>query len=58
MLLGTQGLEDLYDGDSVSKVGRVIIENSFWNFFLIQLSTSREKSKNLVFLISHLMHML
>lgn len=23
MLLGTQGLEDLYDGDSVSKVGRV-----------------------------------
>ena len=57
MLLGTQGLEDLYDGDSVSKVGRVIIENSFWNFFLMQQSTSREKSKNLVFLISHLMHM-
>lgn len=58
MLLGTQGLEDLYDGDSVSKIGRVIIENSFWNFFLMQRSTSREKSKNLVFLISHLMHML
>ncbi len=45
MLLGTQGLEDLYDGDSVSKVGRVIIENSFWNFFLMQRSTSREKIK-------------
>ena len=27
--LGTQGFEDLYGGDSVSKVGRVIIENSF-----------------------------
>ena len=52
MLLGTQGLEDLYDGDSVSKVGRVIIENSFWNFFLMQRSSSREKSKNQVFSIS------
>ena len=45
MLLGTQGFEDLYGGDSVSKVGRVIIENSFWNFFLMQRSTSREKIK-------------
>ena len=45
MLLGTQGFEDLYAGDSVSKVGRVIIENSFWNFFLMQRSTSREKIK-------------
>lgn len=57
MLLGTQGLEDLYDGDSVSKVGRVIIENSFWNFFLMQRSTSREKSKNQIFSISRLIHM-
>lgn len=57
MLLGTQGFEDLYGGDSVSKVGRVIIENSFWNFFLMQRSSSREKSKNQVFSISHLIHM-
>lgn len=45
MILGTQGFEDLYGGDSVSKVGRVIIENSYWNFFLMQRSTSREKIK-------------
>lgn len=45
MILGTQGFEDLYGGDSVSKVGRVIIENSYWNFFLMQKSTSRQKIK-------------
>jgi len=45
MILGTQGFEDLYGGNSVSKVGRVIIENSYWNFFLMQKSTSREKLK-------------
>jgi conjugal transfer ATP-binding protein TraC len=45
MILGTQGFEDLYGGNEISKVGRVIIENSYWNFFLMQKSTSREKIK-------------
>lgn len=45
MIVGTQGFEDLYGDGSISKAGRVIIENSNWNFFLMQKSTSREKIK-------------
>jgi len=47
MILGTQGFEDLYGdgGDNISQVGRVIVQNSYWNFFLMQKSTSREKIK-------------
>lgn len=45
MILGTQGFEDLYGAENVSRVGRVIIENSYWNFFLMQKSTSRAKIK-------------
>lgn len=45
MILGTQGFEDLYGDGNISKAGRVIIDNSNWNFFLKQKSTSREKIK-------------
>ncbi len=45
MIIGTQGFQDLYGDGSLSKAGRVIIENSNWNFFLKQKSTSREKIK-------------
>ena len=46
MIVGTQSYEDLLgDGGSYSKAGRVIIDNSYYNFFLMQKSTSREKIK-------------
>lgn len=46
MIIGTQSFEDLLgDGASFSKAGRVIIDNSYYNFFLMQKSTSREKIK-------------
>ncbi len=46
MVVGTQSYEDLLgDGGSYSKAGRVIIDNSYYNFFLMQKSTSREKIK-------------
>ena len=46
MTIGTQSFEDLLgDGASFSKAGRVIIDNSYYNFFLMQKSTSREKIK-------------
>ena len=46
MIIGTQSFEDLLgDGVSMSKAGRVIIDNSYYNFFLMQKSTSREKIK-------------
>ena len=46
MIIGTQSFEDLLgDGVNFSKAGRVIIDNSYYNFFLMQKSTSREKIK-------------
>lgn len=46
MVIGTQSFEDLLgDEASFSKAGRVIIDNSYYNFFLMQKSTSREKIK-------------
>ena len=46
MIVGTQSFEDLLgDNGSYSKAGRVIIDNSYYNFFLMQKSTSREKIK-------------
>lgn len=46
MILGTQSYEDLLgDNGSYSKAGRVVIDNSYYNFFLMQKSTSREKIK-------------
>jgi len=45
MILGTQGFEDFYGGDQVSQVGRVIIQNSYWSFFMMQKSTSIQAIK-------------
>lgn len=42
VILGTQSFEDLYGGEQMSEAGRVIVQNSFWNFFLMQKATSRE----------------
>lgn len=43
MILGTQGFEDFYGGDTISRAGRVIVQNSFWKFSMMQTSTSIEK---------------
>lgn len=45
MILGTQGFEDFYGGETISRAGRVIVENSFWKFFMMQSATSRAKLK-------------
>lgn len=43
MVIGTQSFEDLMGADGVaSNAGKVIIANSYYNFFLMQKSTSRE----------------
>ena len=41
MILGTQGFEDFMPIGSQSRAGRVVVENSFWNMFMMQRSTSR-----------------
>lgn len=41
MILGTQGFEDFMPIGSVSRAGRVVVENSFWNVFMMQRSTSK-----------------
>ena len=46
MIVGTQGFEDLYGGEERSRVGRVIVQNSFWKFFFTQTDTSRTALKN------------
>ena len=45
MILGTQGFEDFYGGDTISRAGRVIVQNSYWKFFLLQTATSRQALK-------------
>lgn len=45
MILGTQGFEDFYGGEKISQVGRVIVQNSYWNFFMLQKKTSIEAIK-------------
>jgi conjugal transfer ATP-binding protein TraC len=45
MILGTQGFEDFYGGETVSKAGRVIVQNSSYKFFMMQTSTSRQAIK-------------
>ena len=45
MILGTQGFEDFYGGDKISRAGRVIVQNSYWKFFLLQTATSRQALK-------------
>ena len=42
MILGTQGFEDFYGGEKISRAGRVVVQNSFWKFFLMQTDTSRQ----------------
>lgn len=46
MILGTQGFEDFYGGETISKAGRVIVQNSFWKFMMMQTATSRQAIKN------------
>jgi conjugal transfer ATP-binding protein TraC len=46
MILGSQGFEDFYGGEQVSRAGRVIVQNSFWKFFLMQTETSRQAIYN------------
>ena len=41
MILGTQGFEDFMPIGGVSRAGRVVVENSFWNMFMMQRSTSK-----------------
>lgn len=45
IILGTQGFEDFYGGEKISRAGRVIVQNSMWKFFMMQTSTSREALK-------------
>ena len=46
IILGTQGFEDFYGGEQQSRVGRVIVQNSYWKMFLAQTSTSRQALRN------------
>jgi len=46
MILGTQGFEDFYGGAEISRAGRVIVQNSYWKFFMMQTSTSRNAIYN------------
>lgn len=46
MIVGTQGFEDLYGGEKRSRVGRVIVQNSFWKFFFTQTDTSKAALRN------------
>ncbi len=46
MIVGTQGFEDLYGGEEKSRVGRVIVQNSFWKFFFTQTDTSKTALRN------------
>ncbi|WP_457641313.1 TraC family protein [Persephonella sp.] len=45
IILGTQGFEDFYGGEKMSRAGRVIVQNSYWKFFLLQTATSRQALK-------------
>ncbi len=46
IILGTQGFEDFYGGaDNISTAGRVIVQNSYWKFFMLQTATSRQALK-------------
>lgn len=48
MTIGTQSFEDLLgDGASFSKAGRVIIDNSYYNFFLMQKINFKRKNKTI-----------
>lgn len=46
IILGTQGFEDFYGGDTISRAGRVIVQNSYWKFMMMQTATSRQAIKN------------
>ena len=47
MIIATQGFGDVYSQDSgLTKVGRVIVENSSWKFFLKQQTTSAQSLIN------------
>lgn len=46
MILGSQGFEDFYGGETASKAGRVIVQNSFYKFLMMQTATSRQALKN------------
>jgi len=41
IIIGSQGFEDIWQ-QGKSEVGRVIVENSFWKFFLMQTSPSKK----------------
>ncbi len=45
IILGTQGFEDLYGGETNSRAGRVIVQNSMYKFFMMQTATSRQALK-------------
>jgi conjugal transfer ATP-binding protein TraC len=45
MIVGTQGFEDLYDGQNTSKAGRTIVYNSQYKIFMLQSSVSRQRIK-------------
>ncbi|MFA5462423.1 MAG: TraC family protein, partial [Sulfurimonas sp.] len=42
IILATQGFDDIYDGNDLSRVGKVINNNSAWKFFLKQTTPSVE----------------
>lgn len=42
VILGSQGFEDFYGAETISKAGRVIVQNSYWKFFLKQGGASLE----------------
>jgi conjugal transfer ATP-binding protein TraC len=45
MIIGTQGFEDLYDGNNTTKAGRTIVYNSAYKIFMLQSSVSRQRIK-------------
>ncbi|MDR2105309.1 MAG: ATP-binding protein [Deferribacteraceae bacterium] len=45
MIIGTQGFEDLYDGQHTSKAGRTIVYNSNYKIFMFQTPVSRQRIK-------------
>lgn len=46
IILGTQGFEDFMGEGGVSKVGRIVLDNSYWGFFMMQQPTSLNAVKN------------
>lgn len=45
IIMATQGFNDFMGGDTLSRAGRAAVSNSFWQFFMMQNSASRNALK-------------